>query len=102
MTPYQRIAAKQKALRLNRINEYYQSNPGCNIIQAINYTPPAGETAVMVREYFKLRTELVTDGHQAEITSEDIAEYVYGANPSRHRRNRKLHERNIYEKMRTR
>jgi len=84
MTPLQRITAKQKAARLNRINEYYLSNPGCSINQAVKYTPPNGESASLVQQYSKLRTELVIDGHQDEITAEDIDEYVFGPNPHRH------------------
>ena len=79
MTQYQRIAAKQKAIRLNNINRYYQANPGCSINQAVKYTPPNGESSALVQQYSKLLTELVV------VTAEDIEEYVYGPNPSRHR-----------------
>lgn len=79
MTPLQRIAAKQKVVRLNNINRYYQANPGCSINLAVKYTPPNGESAALVQQYSKLLTELGT------ITTEDIEEYVYGANPCRHR-----------------
>jgi len=85
MTLYQRISAKQKAIRLARINEYYQENPGCSINQAVKYTPPNGESASLVQQYSKLRTEMVIDGDQDEIAAKDIEEYVYGVNPCRHR-----------------
>ena len=82
MTQYQKISAKQKEIRLNRINQYYQANPGCTINQAVTFIP---ETSMLVQQYSKLRTELVIEGHQDEITDEDIHEYVYGDNPLRHR-----------------
>jgi len=85
MTQLQRITAKQKVIRLNRINQYYQDNDDASINQAVKYTPPNGESAALVQQYSKLRTEIVTDGHQAEITPKDIEEYVYGDNPSRHK-----------------
>ena len=78
MTPLQRIAAKQKVVRLNNINKDYQSNPGCGIKDAVKFTKPNGESASLVQQYSKLLTEL------GEITAEDIDEYVYGPNPSRH------------------
>ena len=77
MTLYQRITAKQKVVRLNRINEYYHENSNASINQAVTFIP---ESAALVQQYSKLRTEL------GEITAEDIDEYVYGTNPSRHRR----------------
>ena len=79
MTQYQRITAKQKAIRLNNINRYYQANPGCSINQAVKYTPPNGESSALVQQYSKLLTEL------GVVTAEDIEEYVYGPNPSRYR-----------------
>ena len=79
MTLLQRITAKQKVIRLNNINNYYQANPGCSINQAVKYTPPNGESAALVQQYSKLKTEL------GIVTAEDIDEYVYGPNPSRHR-----------------
>ena len=85
MTQYQRITAKQKVIRLNNINNYYQANPGCGIKEAVKYTPPNGESASLVQQYSKLRTELLVDGDQVDIPTEDIDEYVYGATPSRHR-----------------
>jgi len=85
MTQYQRISAKQKVIRLNRINQYYQDNDDASINQAVKYTPPNGESASLVQQYSKLRTEMVTDGHQVKITPKDIEEYVYGVNPCRHR-----------------
>lgn len=88
MTPLQRITAKQKVVRLNNINNYYQANPSCSINQAVIYTPPNGESASLVQQYSKLRTELVVDGHQDEITAADIEEYVYGVYPLRHRQRR--------------
>ena len=88
MTQYQRITAKQKAIRLNNINKYYKANPGCSINQAVKYTPPNGESASLVQQYSKLRTELVVDGGPDEITAADIEEYVYGPYPLRHRQRR--------------
>ena len=88
LTQYQRITAKQKAIRLNNINEYYQTNPGCSINQAVKYTPPNGESASLVQQYSKLRTELVIEGHHDKITAEDIEEYVHGHYPLRHRQRR--------------
>ena len=82
MTPYQKITAKQKEARLNKINEYYQENPGCTIKQAVAFIPPQGESAALVGQYSKLRTEL------GEITQKDIHEYVYGEEPLRHRQRR--------------
>ena len=82
MTPLQRITAKQKAARLIRINNYYQANPGCSINQAVKYTPPNGESASLVQQYSKLKTEL------GVVTAEDIEEYVYGPNPLRYRQRR--------------
>ena len=79
MTPLQRLAAKQKVIRLNNINKYYQDNPGCSINQAVKFTPPNGESASLVQQYSKLKTEL------GVITTADIEEYVYGANPCRYR-----------------
>ena len=85
MTPYQRITARQKEARLNKINRYYQTNPGCTIKEAVVFIPPQGESAALVGQYSKLRTELVIEGDQDEITPEDIHEYVYGEEPLRHR-----------------
>ena len=85
MTPLQRITANQKVVRMNRINEYYQENSDASINQAVKYTPPNGESASLVQQYSKLRREKVIDGHQDEITAEDIEEYVYGKNPCRYR-----------------
>ena len=85
MTQYQRITAKQKVIRLNNINKYYHENSDASINQAVKYTPPNGESASLVQQYSKLRTELVLEGRQDEITAKDIEEYVYGSNPSKHR-----------------
>lgn len=85
MTTYQRLVAKQKATRLNRINEFYQNNSDASINQAVTFIP---ESAALVQQYSKLRTELVIDGDQDDITPKDIFEYVYGINPSRHRQKR--------------
>jgi len=85
MTPLQQMTAKQKVIRLNRINQYYQDNDDASINQAVKYTPLNGESAALVQQYSKLRTEIVTDGHQVKITPKDIDEYVYGVNPCRHR-----------------
>jgi hypothetical protein len=79
MTQFQRITAKQKVVRLNNINDYYLSNPGCSINQAVKYTPPNGESSALVQQYSKLLTEL------GIVTSDDIEEYVYGTNPCRYR-----------------
>ena len=89
MTQYQRIAAGQKAIRLNNINNYYQANPGSSINQAVKYTPPNGESASLVQQYSKLRTELVIEGYQDKISASDIEEYVYGLYPLRHRQRRR-------------
>lgn len=86
MTQYQRITAKQKAIRLTRINNYYQANPGCSINQAVTFIP---ESSALVQQYSKLRTELVIDGTQVDITPTDIEEYVYGVNPCRYRQVRR-------------
>ena len=85
MTQYQRITANQKVVRLNNINNYYQANPGCSINQAVKYTPPNGESTALVQQYSKLRTALVIEGQQDDITTQDIEEYVYRQNPLRHR-----------------
>ena len=85
MTQYQRITAKQKVVRLNNINKYYQENSDANINMAVKFTPPNGESASLVQQYSKLRTELIIEGRQDEITAKDIEEYVYGAYPLRHR-----------------
>ena len=82
LTLYQQIAAKQKVIRLARINKYYKANPGCTIKQAVAFIPPQGESAALVGQYSKLRTEL------GEITQKDIHEYVYGEEPLRHRQRR--------------
>ena len=82
MTLLQRITAKQKAIRLNNINNYYQANPGCSINQAVTFIP---ESSALVQQYSKLRRELIIDGGQDKITAKDIEEYVYGTNPCRHR-----------------
>ena len=79
ITPLQRLAAKQKVVRLNNINKYYRENLGCSINLAVKYTPPNGESSALVQQYSKLLTEL------GVVTAEDIEEYVYGPNPSRHR-----------------
>ena len=76
MTPLQRLAAKQKVIRLNNINRYYSENQGCSINQAVTFIP---ESSALVQQYSKLRTEL------GEITAEDIEEYVFGSNPLRYR-----------------
>jgi len=81
MTQLQRITAKQKVVRLNRINEYYRANHDASINTAVTFIP---ESASLVQQYSKLRTELVVDGDQDEITAKDIEEYVYGANPLKH------------------
>jgi|GEM_PF-4198016 len=94
MTAYQRIAARQKVARLSRINEYYQDNDDASINQAVTFIP---ESASLVQQYSKLRTELVIEGHQDDITPEDIVEYVYGKNPSRHRQIRPRHKKTDYE-----
>ena len=85
LTQYQRITARQKVIRFNNINKYYLDNPGCSITQAVKYTPPNGESSALVQQYSKLRTELVIECGQSEITAKDIEEYVYGAYPLRHR-----------------
>ena len=85
MTPYQKITAKQKEVRLNTINMYYRENPGCTMKNAITFIP---ESAALVSQYSKLRTALVVDGDQDEITAEDIHEYVYGEEPLRYRQRR--------------
>ena len=85
MTPYQRITARQKEVRLIDINKYYQANPGCTIKNAVTFIP---ESAALVGQYSKLRTELVIEGDQDEITPEDIHEYVYGDEPLRYRQRR--------------
>lgn len=82
MTPYQKITATQKYLRMIRINKYYQDNPGCRINDAVTFIP---ESAALVTQYSKLLTELVIKGDQDEITPKDIHEYVYGEEPLRHR-----------------
>ncbi|MCK5013639.1 MAG: hypothetical protein KAS66_07455 [Candidatus Omnitrophica bacterium] len=82
MTSYQKITARQKEVRLIDINKYYQANPGCTMKNAITFVP---ESAALVSQYSKLRTELVIEGDQGEITAEDIHEYVYGEEPLRHR-----------------
>ena len=82
MTQYQRITAKQKVVRLTRINQYYKDNHDASINTAVTFIP---ESASLVQQYSKLRTELVIDGSQDEITAKDIEEYVYGANPCRYR-----------------
>ena len=91
MTQYQRITARQKVVRLNKINEYYKENSNASINQAVKFTPPNGESASLVQQYSKLRTELVIDGGHVEITAEDIDEYVYGNTPSRHRQKGRQH-----------
>lgn len=85
MTPYQKITANQKEKRLNKINRYYQANPGCTMKNAITFIP---ESAALVSQYSRLRTELVIEGDRDEITPEDIHEYVYGEEPLRHRQRR--------------
>ena len=82
MTPYQKITAKQKETRLNNINRYYNENPGCTMKNAITFVP---ESAALVSQYSKLRTELVIEGDQDEITAGDIHEYVYGEEPLKYR-----------------
>ena len=82
MTPYQMITARQKEVRLIDINMYYQANPGCTINKAVAFIP---ESAALVTQYSKLRTELVIEGDHDEITPKDIHEYVYGEEPLRHR-----------------
>ena len=86
MTPYQKITAKQKEVRLIDINRYYQANPGCTMKNAITFIP---ESAALVSQYSKLRTELVIEGDQDEITPEDIHKYVYGEEPLRYRQRRR-------------
>ena len=86
MTPYQKITAKQKEVRLIDINRYYQTNPGCTMKNAITFIP---ESAALVSQYSKLRTELVIEGDQDEITPEDIHKYVYGEEPLRYRQRRR-------------
>ena len=85
MTSYQKITAKQKEIRLNKINKYYQANPGCTMKNAITFIP---ESAALVSQYSKLRTELVIEGDQDEITVKDIHEYVYGEEPLKYRQRR--------------
>ena len=82
MTQLQRITAKQKVIRLNKINEYYNENHDASINLAVTFVP---ESASLVQQYSKLRTELVIEGHQDEITPKDIHEYVYRKEPLRHR-----------------
>lgn len=82
MTPLQRITAKQKVVRLNNINKYYLENSDASINTAVTFIP---ESASLVQQYSKLRTELVVEGSQDQITSKDIEEYVYGADPCRYR-----------------
>ena len=76
MTQYQRITAKQKVVRLNNINKYYQDNHDASINQAVTFIP---ESSALVQQYSKLRTEL------GDITTADIEEYVFGPNPLRYR-----------------
>lgn len=82
MTPLQKITANQKVAKMNKINKYYMDNPGCRINDAVTFIP---ESASLVMQYSKLRTELVIEGDQDAITTEDIHEYVYGEEPLRHR-----------------
>ena len=82
LTPYQKITAKQKETRLNNINRYYNENPGCTINLAVTFLL---ESAALVGQYSKLRTELVIEGDQDETTPKDIHEYVYGEEPLRYR-----------------
>lgn len=79
MTQLQRITANQKVVRLNNINKYYQENSDASINMAVKYTLPNGESASLVQQYSKLRTEL------GVVTAADIEEYVFGPNPLRHR-----------------
>lgn len=77
MSTLQRLNAKQKVMRLERINRYYNENPCATINQAVIFVP---EVAGLVCQYSKLRTELVREGDQDEITREDILNYVYDKN----------------------
>ena len=85
MTPYQKITANQKETRLNKINRHYNENPGCTINLAVTFIP---ESVSLVQQYSKLRTELVIEGDQDEITAKDIHKYVYGEEPLRYRQKR--------------
>ena len=82
MTSYQKITAKQKEIRLNKINRHYNENPGCTINLAVTFIP---ESMALVSQYSKLRREKVIEGDQDEITPKDIHEYVYGEEPLRYR-----------------
>ena len=85
MTPYQKITARQKEVRLIDINKYYQANPGCTMKNAITFIP---ESAALVSQYSKLLTALVIEGDQDESTAEDLHEYVYGEEPLKYRQRR--------------
>ena len=85
MTQYQRITAKQKVVRLKKINEFYRDNHDASINQAVTFIP---ESSALVQQYSTLRTELVVVGGQYEITDEDIVKYVFGPNPLRYRQRR--------------
>ncbi|MCK5216718.1 MAG: hypothetical protein KAJ93_02975 [Methanosarcinales archaeon] len=82
MTQYQRTTAKQKVVRLTKINQFYKDNQDASINTAVTFIP---ESALLVQQYSKLRRELVIDGGQKEIAATDIEEYVYGVNPCRYR-----------------
>ena len=86
LTQYQRITAKQKVVRLNKINGYYRDNQDASINRAVTFIP---ESSALVQQYSMLRTELVVEGDQDEITAKDIEEYVFGPNPLKHRQRRR-------------
>lgn len=77
MTTFQRLAAKQKAAKLKRIDNYYVYNPGCSIKDAVRLIP---ESQALVQQYSKLRTKYVKDGVQDKVTDEQILNFVYGVN----------------------
>jgi len=75
-TILQRLGRRQKLARLLNIHECYQSRSGCTINYAVTFIP---ESQAIVQEYSKLRTQMLSNITQGEITYKDIVEYVYGA-----------------------
>jgi len=75
-TILQQLGRRQKLARLLNIHTLYKSQTGCTINYAVTFIP---ESQALVQEYSKLRTQILSNITQGEITYKDLVEHVYGA-----------------------
>ena len=58
LTPYQRIAAAQKANNIRILHEYYEAHPGCTMKKAELHTDIS---MYLIQIYSKLRHQYIND-----------------------------------------